>query len=432
MTDCSIIKKTKSLLRGRIVPISTEHNFVFGDGLNKAKQSSIFEEDDSSEATCTSSPSLRHDDDDDSNAPFPTSNDEPSSLAKFSFCFLGINGCYLTYGFVQERLFHIDASSSVGPITTFLLVNQSCTNVLLSFIIILTSTEQTKLGTPTSIGNGLNHRALFCTACSYAAAMTFSNESLNYVSYPTATLCKSCKMVPTMISGFFMNRDRSNAYSAKEWIGASLITVGIVLFNFSRLQSSTGSDNRGDSPFGLLLLFFSLVMDGVLSAFQTYLKQVSHDVNESSSRAIISTCQNKNQMVYRNPTANEAMLFTNLYALLFFLPYSLITKQFHNGILIFPHCYHMIITMNMLAGLGQCFIFYTVHQFNPLVCTTITTTRKLFTIVISVWLFGHGMSSDSPTFGYQQWMCVGLVFCGIYLEIVAKSISPGIVKEKKV
>jgi UDP-galactose transporter B1 len=47
------------------------------------------------------------------------------------------------------------------------------------------------------------------------------------------------------------------------------------------------------------------------------------------------------------------------------------------------------------------------------ICTTITTTRKFFTILLSVYKFGHVLS-------IWQWISVTLVFFGLYMEIVAK------------
>ena len=55
-----------------------------------------------------------------------------------------------------------------------------------------------------------------------------------------------------------------------------------------------------------------------------------------------------------------------------------------------------VLGFSLAAACGQNFIYFTISNFNPLVCTTITTTRKFFTIVFSVFLFGHKIS-------YAQW-----------------------------
>lgn len=57
-------------------------------------------------------------------------------------------------------------------------------------------------------------------------------------------------------------------------------------------------------------------------------------------------------------------------------------------------CY--LLAFSLASAVGQNFIFYTITSFNPLVMTTITTTRKFFTIVFSVIFYGHAI-------GTRQW-----------------------------
>lgn len=58
-----------------------------------------------------------------------------------------------------------------------------------------------------------------------------------------------------------------------------------------------------------------------------------------------------------------------------------------------------------LKFLCQTFIFLTVVNFGPLTCSIVTTTRKFFTILGSVILFGNAMS-------VMQWVGTILVFLG--------------------
>ena len=63
---------------------------------------------------------------------------------------------------------------------------------------------------------------------------------------------------------------------------------------------------------------------------------------------------------------------------------------------------------------GQVFIFFTITGPGPLVCTTITTTRKFFTILLSVMLNPNNHLNNN------QWIAVGLVFLGLGGEIAGK------------
>ena len=140
---------------------------------------------------------------------------------------------------------------------------------------------------------------IIVAAFAFSAAMSSSNESLGHVSYPTAVLAKSSKLIPTMLVGYFYER---KSFTQEEWYSASLITGGIISFNLSRMSSN---EKKGsDSIYGLFLLFLSLVMDGFLASFQGMLKN------------------NDKQERYRAPMAIENMFWINLYALLFFIPLS--------------------------------------------------------------------------------------------------------------
>lgn len=63
----------------------------------------------------------------------------------------------------------------------------------------------------------------------------------------------------------------------------------------------------------------------------------------------------------------------------------------------------------LLGGLGQLFIFETIQHFGSLTLVMVTVTRKLFTMLLSVAVFGHRLSRG-------QWGGVGVVFAGIGLE----------------
>ena len=72
-----------------------------------------------------------------------------------------------------------------------------------------------------------------------------------------------------------------------------------------------------------------------------------------------------------------------------------------------------VATFAAVSAIGQHFIFYTIRNFSALACTTITTTRKFFTILASVVYYKHSLVP-------RQWAAVGLVFGAIVWEGVAK------------
>lgn len=54
-------------------------------------------------------------------------------------------------------------------------------------------------------------------------------------------------------------------------------------------------------------------------------------------------------------------------------------------------------------------IVYTLATFSSVLLVTVTVTRKMFTMILSVVAFGHRLSE-------MQWLGVGLVFGGVGVE----------------
>ena len=76
----------------------------------------------------------------------------------------------------------------------------------------------------------------------------------------------------------------------------------------------------------------------------------------------------------------------------------------------------------------DCGADYTLARFSSLVLVTVNVTRKMFTMLLSVVLFGHTVTG-------RQWGGVGLVFSGIGAEALihwrSKTGSKKEVVEKK-
>lgn len=317
-------------------------------------------------------------------------------LGHLALCALGICICYLYYGILQERLF--TGRQRLGA--SFVLATQCITNAVVAYIWQqVQSTSTAKSVTATTTTPKLNHWLMFFTSGFYVAAMVFSNEAIKYTSYPVAVLAKSCKLIPCMFVGQIME---GKLYSSAEWAAALLISTGIVLFHLTRQKhgGGLGSNNTtsDQSTYGMLLLSGSLAMDGALSSFQNFLKFP------------------RDKMVHRSPTAVETMLYMNLYAVAYLFPLCIQNGQWNDGVArlsMEDSLVTAVLILNATVALGQIFIFLCLTWFSPLYTTTITTTRKFLTVVVSVLMFGHDFT---PT----QWLSVGLVFAGLYLIIAVQ------------
>jgi drug/metabolite transporter (DMT)-like permease len=75
----------------------------------------------------------------------------------------------------------------------------------------------------------------------------------------------------------------------------------------------------------------------------------------------------------------------------------------------YPEVGKNVLIFAVLSAVGQLFIFYSLLLFDSLVLSTITTTRKFLTIVISVVFHGNVLSP-------VQWMAVAMVFGAIMYD----------------
>ena len=72
-----------------------------------------------------------------------------------------------------------------------------------------------------------------------------------------------------------------------------------------------------------------------------------------------------------------------------------------------------ILLFAFCGALGQCFIFHTLEKFGAVALVTITVTRKMFSVLLSAFWFGHHFTTG-------QWISIGLVFFGIAFEAYMK------------
>merc|ERR1711862_567819 len=76
--------------------------------------------------------------------------------------------------------------------------------------------------------------------------------------------------------------------------------------------------------------------------------------------------------------------------------------------------FEKIVKFAICSAVGQSFIFYTIANFDPLVLSTVTTTRKIFSVLLSIFLKGHSLSM-------MGWSGIGLAVAGILSELQAKA-----------
>lgn len=319
----------------------------------------------------------------------------------------GIYGAYLYYGLVQEDLFRY-RSSSAGAGFTFvwaLQVLESAVTMSIGFFgrrIVDGSgggrhrRQQQKGGAGTGT---LPLSPFFQSGASQLAAKAFMSLSLTAgLSFPVVTLAKSAKIVPVMLGQLCMG---GSSYSARDYAFAILIVVGTALLSAGNTTTTTtttnnnhhtDADSNSNTLSGLVLIFLSLTADGFTGGLQKKLKRVT------ASMA---------------PTTYDFLYYSHMAQLVVALVICTVTGELWIApryLSANPAVWWFVLASCVCSAVGQCFIFYVISCFDPLVCTTITTTRKVLTVVLSISFKGHDLTGEGC-------LGLGLACTALLLEV---------------
>lgn len=339
-----------------------------------------------------------------------------TSIKSILISFVGINVFYSIYGILQEQMVRADprANGEKFDNTLFLFGIQCLMNATFAFVVRRFSNSAQKKSKPLSarpvsapmLSSG--YAWLAFVSFTYLAAMLSSNEALKYVSFPIQALFKSCKIVPVMLGNVLVGVK----YKFHQYCIVFMITVGIALTQY---KPSAAAPSHGNTPevlpgvdaswIGIALLFVSLVFDGITGSNQ-HLLDKEYEIS-----------------------AHDLMFGMNLFAFIYTFVALVLTGELQRGVqyvTMYPWIQKDIFLFGLSSALGQNFIFYTITGPGPLACTTITTTRKFFTILISVLRYPETNSLTG-----QQWLGVFTVFSALGAEILIKARGDSNKKKQK-
>ncbi|KAI8986087.1 UDP-galactose transporter [Trametes punicea] len=239
------------------------------------------------------------------------------------------------------------------------------------------------------------------------SAAPFGFAALSYITYPAMVLGKSCKLVPVMLMNVVLYRRK---FAAHKYLVVAMVTIGITMFmGFGKEKPSKASKNSELSAYtqliGITYLLINLLIDGATNSTQ----------DEIFAR-------------YR-VTGQQMMFWINLFCTVLTsiisvlpLPYIPVLHPSDSGtelqgaldfIRTHPTVIMPLAQFALTGALGQLFIFETLQHFGSLTLVTITLTRKLFTMLLSVVVYNHKL-----TLG--QWLGAAVVFAGISVEAWVK------------
>jgi UDP-galactose transporter B1 len=237
-------------------------------------------------------------------------------------------------------------------------------------------------------------------AATSAIASPIGYSALKYVSYPLMVLTKSSKPLPVMLVGILFYKKK---YSWYKYVSVLQLCLGIYLFTLNS-KNKNDSKNSNESSveqyfnisFGMFLLMINLFLDGYTNNEQDHV------------------------FIEHSATSLEMMKNTNFWQSIFYFTYLFVT------FIIFQEKSELSKAMNILqksdeisrdvlifcscAAFGQVLIFSVIKEFGSLVWISISITRQLFTILLSVFAFNHQLKMT-------QWSGIIFVFSGLILEI---------------
>ncbi|BBG94229.1 UDP-galactose transporter 3 [Prunus dulcis] len=326
----------------------------------------------------------------------------------FSFCVVGIWTAYIYQGVLQETL----STKRFGPDgnrfehLAFLNLAQNVVCLIWSYIMIKLWNSRNAGGAPlwTYWSAGITN--------TIGPAMGI--EALKYISYPAqgqiSPEADDCHILVGYFISFGLNsvaekclgkvlkNDSSDAngysglqarYSFPEYVCTLLVAGGVSIFALLKTSSKTISKlARPNAPLGYGLCFLNLAFDGFTNATQDSIKAR-----------------------YPKTSAWEIMLGMNLWGTIYNMIYmfgwprgsGFEAVQFCKR---HPEAAWDILLFCLCGAVGQNFIFLTISRFGSLANTTITTTRKFVSIVVSSLLSGNPLST-------KQWGSVVMVFSGL-------------------
>ncbi|KAI5584677.1 hypothetical protein BDE02_06G097500 [Populus trichocarpa] len=309
-----------------------------------------------------------------------------------AFCVAGIWSAYIYQGLLQETLSTKRFGSDGKRFEQLAFLNLAQNVVCLIWSYMMIKIWSTRSGSSSS-SMGAPWWTYWSPGITNTIGPALGIEALKYISYPAQVLAKSSKMIPVMLMGSLVYGIR---HTLPEYLCTFLVAGGVSTFALMKTSSKTINKlAHPNAPLGYGLCFLNLAFDGFTNATQDSLKAR-----------------------YPKTSAWDIMLGMNLWGTIYNLIY-MFGWPHGIGYEAIEFCKHHpeaawdIFLYCLCGAVGQNFIFLTISRFGSLANTTITTTRKFVSIVVSSVLSGNPLSA-------KQWGCVVMVFSGLSYQIYLK------------
>ncbi|KAI1661562.1 UAA transporter [Daldinia decipiens] len=344
-------------------------------------------------------------------APALASSKKDAGVAQLVVAVAGIYGSFLTWAYLQEKLtttpHGAPGATEVFKYPVFLNTIQSLFAATTGAMYLYASTPRGQ-AIPPIIPSRRILGPLLLVALTSSLASPFGYASLAHIDYITFLLAKSCKLLPVMLLHVTVFRRR---YPLYKYLVVAAVTAGVAVFTLhsGKSHKKSGAGLGGNSAWGLLLLGINLLFDGltnstqdyIFGAFQPYSGPQMMCANNLMSTAVTAAYLVLSPWLAR--TGAGEWLGVDVAGGAGELEAALGFMARHPGV------WADVLGFAACGAVGQVFIFYTLSTFSSVLLVTVTVTRKMFTMILSVVAFGHRLTR-------MQVLGVGLVFGGIGVE----------------
>jgi len=264
-------------------------------------------------------------------------------------------------------------------------------------------------------------KALTLIAVGASLAQPFGFLAASHLSFPAVLLGKSVKLVPVMLMNVVLYRRK---FAPSKYALVGLVTLGVWFFLAFAPAKAGGVAGGASSLVGVGLLGLDLSLDGVVNSTQDFV----------FATFALSGPQMMLLMNAMSALVNAlALLIPASLTPAFLLPTAtVVTSPAPNALAAalaylatHPSALSDLLTYAACGAVGQLFIFLTLSRFGSLTLVSITVTRKMASMLLSISLFGHQVARG-------QWVGIGLVFGGIGMDAWgARRDKLGGIREKK-
>jgi len=317
----------------------------------------------------------------------PPKSDGAASPAKLAVGVVGIFGAFLYYGQLMGDIIKFEAADgSKLEREWFLQVLEAAANVVVGLAGLMVAQ-----GGPSP---HIPYKSFLLTGSTQVLAKAMTQKAQIYgVPFFLATLVKNAKMVPVMVGAIVLS---GTSYPARKWAQVALIIGGVILVTVGKAQKPEAGGSADIIGMGCLGL--SLVCDGITGGQQTAFKKA------------YKKTQGKGLAPY------DLMLFTNAAMLGVALVMALVLDQFFGGVAFLldnPPLLTAVAKFSFCSAIGQSAIFFTMANFDPLLVTTVTTTRKIFSVLLDIVSRGYVLN-------ITQWSGIATASLGVLGELQEK------------